>query len=183
MSNVGVVNRIMVSVNDPIESIFNSFQVVKDAFSPLESGMKKAAKDLESCWGQPDFISQLIGGDKNCEARICGVWKKSSNGANSINNVQCVSSDEEKKGFSIKVPIEAVMGMFSPNIENDNKVEVVKKGLKERDVDTEEGSCIKCLQFAVTWSLLVNGFVQAFASPLKSRKKRVQKVGYEDKRG
>ncbi|GLT93192.1 hypothetical protein SLE2022_109940 [Rubroshorea leprosula] len=179
----------MVSVNDPIESIFNSFQVVKDAFSPLESGMKKAAKDLESCWGGSnkkgnhlDFISHLNGGDKKCKVRFCGVRKEGSNGANSINNVQCVSSDEKKKGLSINVPIEAVMGMFSPNIENGDKVEVVKKGLKERDVDTEEGSCIKCLQFAVTWSLLVDGFVQAFASPFKSRNKRVHKVGYEDKK-
>ena len=37
----------MVSGNDPVESFFNSIQVVKESLSPLEVGIRKAAKDLE----------------------------------------------------------------------------------------------------------------------------------------
>ncbi|GLT88904.1 hypothetical protein SLE2022_069120 [Rubroshorea leprosula] len=180
----------MVSANDPIESIFNSFQVVKDVFLPLESGMKKAAKDLESCWGGSnkkgknlDFIAQWNGGDKNRKVETCGMKKKSSQSANGINNVQCVNSDEKKKGLFINFPIMSFMGS-SPNMgdeHNENKAEVVKKGWKEMDVERDEGSCIKCLQFAVTWSLLYNGFVQAFPSPFKLGKKRFGKIGKEDK--
>ncbi|XVE99369.1 hypothetical protein REPUB_Repub03eG0192100 [Reevesia pubescens] len=170
----------MVSKNDPIESISNSIQFIKEAFLPLELGIKKAAKDLESCWGvsndkenNVELIAQLNG-----KVQIFGVKKSSG-----VDNGRCcVGSEERKKWLSIKVPIKAFMGMFSPpNEQNNEKVEVVRKGLKEKDADRDEGTCMNCLQFAVTWSVLVNGFVQAIPSSFKSGRKRIQKMGDEDK--
>lgn len=39
------------SKSDPNKSNLNWIWFVKEAFSPIELGIKKAAKDLESCWG------------------------------------------------------------------------------------------------------------------------------------
>lgn len=181
----------MVSGNDPIESILNSLQVVKGVFSPLELSVKRAAKDLENCLGGSikkgmnfDFIAQLNGGGG--DKKMCFGKKNSSKSGFSTNDVQCVSvtSNEKKKRLSIKFPVKAFMGMFSPNVGNEhggNEVEVVKEGVNERGVERDEASCVKCLQFAVTWSLLANGFVQAFPCPFKLGKKRIQKIGNEDK--
>uniref|UniRef100_A0A5B6ZI54 Putative Mitochondrial substrate carrier family protein isoform 1 n=1 Tax=Davidia involucrata TaxID=16924 RepID=A0A5B6ZI54_DAVIN len=172
----------MVSGNDPVESSFNPLQIVKNVLSPLESGIRKAAKDLEHCWpgsknGADNLglvMSQLNGsGDKSSiKVQKCSVKKKGN---------QCMFSDERKKGLSIKVPIKTFLGFFSQNCaSNGHKVDVSKKGLKERDVGNEDGTCMNCLQFAVTWSVLLNGFVQAFPSPFKSGKKQSQKTGNED---
>ncbi|XP_031257505.1 uncharacterized protein LOC116115495 [Pistacia vera] len=183
----------MLSANDPVESFFNSIQHLKDAISPLELGIRKAAKDLESCMAvhkRNGNNLELNGiGKSSSKIQISSV-KKKSNGINnnSINNRdansggQCVVSEEKKKGLlSIKSPMKTFLGLFSPNLGNGKVGVVSKKGVKERDLDKGDGSCMNCLQFAVTWSLLVNGFVQALPSPFKGGKKRIQKVGDEDK--
>ncbi|XWS56468.1 hypothetical protein CRYUN_Cryun09bG0087900 [Craigia yunnanensis] len=180
----------MVSKNDPTESISNSIQFIKEAFLPLELGIKKAAKDLESCWGvlsekgnKVELIAQLNGSDRNGRVQIFGMKKSNGSFGSGVNNGQCcVGSEERRKGLSIKVPIKAFIGMFSlANGQNNDKVEVVRKGLKEKDVDIDEVSCMNCLQFAVTWSVLVKGFVQAIPSWFKSGRKRIQKMPDEDK--
>ncbi|KAK6234052.1 hypothetical protein QUC31_006458 [Theobroma cacao] len=181
----------MVSTNDPIESISNSIQFIKEAFLPLEFGIKKAAKDLESCWGVSNdkgnnvkLIAQLNGSDRNGKVQMFGVKRRSSGsfGGSGVNNGQCcVGGEERKKGLSIKVPIKAFMGMFLPaNEQNNEKVKMVRKGLKDKDVDRDEGSCMNCLQFAMTWSVLVNSFVQAIPSLFKSGRKQIQKMGDKD---
>lgn len=156
----------MLSANDPVESFLNSIQLVKNVLAPLEFHIRSAAKDFEHCWpGFKNWADDLqVNGSK---VQICSVKKK---------NGQCVVSDERKKGLSIKVPIKTLLGMFSQNCgSNGHMVEVSKKASKERDCVNEDGTCTNCLQFAVTWSLLFNGFVQAFPSPFKSGKKRSQK--------
>ncbi|XP_021896810.1 mitochondrial substrate carrier family protein C [Carica papaya] len=174
----------MVSANDPIESIFNSIQVVKEALSPLEHGLKKAAKDLENRWGvnrnrghNLELVAEFNGGDRNGKVQICGVKKKGSTGA------QCMVGEERKRGLSIKVPFKTLLGVFSQNIGNEHgKVEGIRKESKVKDANKDDnGSCVNCLQFAMTWSLLVNGFVQAFPSPFRTGKKRIQKKGVDDK--
>ncbi|KAK6933319.1 Mitochondrial substrate/solute carrier, partial [Dillenia turbinata] len=172
----------MVTANDPIESLFNSMQVVKDALSPLELNLRKAAKDFEYRWTNNskslgnktsdsfELGQQLNGRDKNSinsKLLVSSVKKKCGN---------CVVNDEKKKGLSIRVPMKTFLGIFSP------KNEVSKRCSKEKTSSsyTEEGSCVNCLQFAGTWSLLVNGFVQAL--PFKSNKKRFQKMGNEEPR-
>ncbi|KAF3433862.1 hypothetical protein FNV43_RR24965 [Rhamnella rubrinervis] len=170
----------MVSANDPIESLFNSIQIVKEAFLPLELSIQKAAKDIECCWAGPknkrnivELTNQFSGGDNNGRVQICGVKNKTGH---------CESVGEErKKGLSIKVPFKALLGKFSQNSGNGHRAEVASSGIKERDLAKEDGSCMNCLKFAVTWSLLVNSFVQAFPAPFKAGKKRSQKTGDEDK--
>ncbi|GAV73479.1 Mito_carr domain-containing protein/EF_hand_4 domain-containing protein [Cephalotus follicularis] len=179
----------MVNANDPIDSIFKSIQV---ALSPLELGFRKTAKDLEACWrvsknkgNNLELSDELRGSVKNGKVQIFNVKKKSTGNRNS-NCGECVVSEERKKGLSIKVPIKSFLGVFLPNIGNvDNRVhnnsngnvEVAsKKGMKKSETGSEEGSCMNCLRFALTWSWMVNGFVQAFPG-----KKRIQKVGDEDK--
>ncbi|XP_059628259.1 uncharacterized protein LOC132271037 [Cornus florida] len=173
----------MMSANDPLESLFNSLQVVKDTFSPLESGIRKAAKDFEHCWSGSKngarnlelFTTQLNGSGRKYSNKVqtCSLKKKGN---------LCVVNDERTKGLSIKVPIKNFLGFFSQNCGNNgHKVDTSKKGLKERDVGCEDATCMNCIQFAVTWSVLLNGFVQAFPSPFKTSKKRFQKAGIEDK--
>lgn len=175
----------MVSANDPIESFFNSIQHFKETLSPIELGIKKAAKDLESCLvadkKNVNNLELVNGNEKN--SKIQTLMKKKGIGNSSgkeCGSGQCVGSEEKKKGLlSIRVPVKTFLGMFSPNF---GKVEVVsKKGVKDKALDKDDGSCMNCLQFAVTWSLLFNGFVQSFPSPFKMGKKRIQKLGEEDK--
>lgn len=176
----------MVSGNDPVESLLSSIQVVKDAFSPLELSIKKATKDFEFPWlsskngrnnggllGQVDSADKSGINGKNNKIHISALKKKTSPPPSSLN-------EERKKGSSIKT----ILGMFSPNCGNaDHKVNVPKERerKKGRDCGKDDGSCLNCLQFAMTWSVLVNGFVQAFPSPFKSGKKRCSKVGNEEK--
>uniref|UniRef100_A0A803P234 EF-hand domain-containing protein n=1 Tax=Cannabis sativa TaxID=3483 RepID=A0A803P234_CANSA len=74
------------AANDPIESLLNSIQVVKEALSPLELSFHKATKDLEWRWAhggakdKKDSVelgTQLGGGDKAGKVQICGSKKRS----------------------------------------------------------------------------------------------------------
>ncbi|KAE9451322.1 hypothetical protein C3L33_16739, partial [Rhododendron williamsianum] len=172
----------MVSGNECVESVFNPFQLVKDVFTPLESGIRKAAKDIERCWpgsknGGSNSLevvtAQLtgVGVSNGNKVRVSSVKKKSC---------QCVVGDERKKGLSIKVPIKAFLGIFTQDCGgHGHKIDTLNKGLKEEVVGVD-GTCPKCFQFAVTWSLLLNGFVQAFPVSFKAGKKPVGKTVGED---
>ncbi|BBG97851.1 mitochondrial substrate carrier family protein [Prunus dulcis] len=160
---------LMLSANDP------------EALSPLELSFRKAAKDFEYCWAGPknkvnavDLVYQFDGVDKNGKAQIFGGKKKAG-------HCVTVGGDERKKGLSAKVPIKALFGKFSQNSGNENRPEVSKSGLTEKESAKEDGSCVNCLQFAVNWSVLANSFVQAFPGPFKFGKKRLQKTSEEDK--
>lgn len=172
----------MVNANDPIESFFNSVQLVKEALSPLELSIRKAAKDFECCWAGNknsrngvDLVAQFSGGDKSGKGQIFGGKKKSGS------KCAAVFGDERKKGLSVKVPTKALFAKFSHNSGNGHRAEVSNSGLGEKDCGKEDGSCVNCLQFAVTWSVIVSSFVQAFPAPFKSGKKRFQKTSAEDK--
>ncbi|CAK9136164.1 unnamed protein product [Ilex paraguariensis] len=175
----------MLSGNDPVESLFNTLQVVKNAFSPLESGIRKAAKDLEHCWpvmkngasSSNGFVTtQNVVGENiqnnNNKFQVCSVKKESW---------QCVANDERKKDLSITIPIKAFFGMFPHNygLNGHNKVDISPS----KDVGTvkEDGTCMNCLQVAVTCSLLLGSFVQAIQSPFETNKKLFQKMNNEDK--
>lgn len=143
----------MVLDNDPVESFFNSIQVMKESLSPLEVGFRKAAKDFEHCFA------------KNKTQGVCLIAQVKDGGDFQICDVK------KKKGLSMKVPLKAFLGKFSQNSEKLNKTQVVKEN---------ESSCSNCLKFSVTWSLLVSGFIQSLPIPFKSVKKRAQKVCDED---
>ncbi|KAI8032739.1 hypothetical protein LOK49_LG01G00567 [Camellia lanceoleosa] len=169
---------VMVSKNDHVESFLNSLQVIKDVLSPIEFGIRKAAKDLEHCWpGSKNranniiegFGTQLNGGgtENGNRVLVCSVKKRSG---------QClVSDDERKKGLSIKVPFKTLLGFLLINCGSNGCKDMLKKGLKE-EVGDDDGTCRNCLKFAVTWSLLLNGFVPAFPSPFKAGKNPFSKV-------
>ncbi|KAK9741500.1 hypothetical protein RND81_03G110700 [Saponaria officinalis] len=177
----------MVSRNDPVESLLNSIQVVKNVFSPIEVGFKKATKEFELTWlgskkdsSNAEFLGQLNSSDsvssrKNSKVHVSTLKKKSPSSPCNVN-------DDGRKGSSIKVPIRSILGMLSPNcVSPDRKVSGVKERSNARDCAKKDGSCLNCLQFAMTWSVFVNGFVQTFPSPFKFGKKRCSKVVDEEK--
>ncbi|XP_074301996.1 uncharacterized protein LOC141633420 [Silene latifolia] len=175
----------MVSGNDPVESLLNSIQVVKDLFSPLEAGFKKATKEFESIWLGSNKVScyaELLGhlnssgkisSNKNCKVHESLLR---------ITPSSCTCCEGGSKSPSVKTPIRSVLGVLSPKCgSSDHKVNVMKKRSKERDYPQKDGSCSNCMQFARTWSLFLDGFVQAFHAPFEFGKKRCSKVVDEGK--
>ncbi|OVA09911.1 EF-hand domain [Macleaya cordata] len=165
----------MVTGNDPVESFFNSLNAVKEALSPLESGFRKAAKDFESCWeGQRNGVKNL---ELFPQFNIV-VEKRNVEGSSvKKKQFQDVFTDERKKGSSTRVPHKTFLGtLFQNSGSNKSKTtELSKKGSRDKGFAKEDGSCVNCLQFAMTWSVLVNNFVQAIPTPFKTGKKRLQK--------
>lgn len=144
----------MVSGNDPVESFFNSVELVKNVIAPLESGFRKAAKDLEHCWP----------GSKNKD----GSNLEFDGGNDRKKKVgQCVVSDDRKK--------QSFLGMFT------ERHDVRRNEVVERDGGKKDVSCVNCLQIAVNWSLLFTGFAQAFPNLFKTGKKRSQKLSNGNK--
>ncbi|CAN0909311.1 Probable S-adenosylmethionine carrier 2, chloroplastic [Linum grandiflorum] len=180
----------MVSRNDPMEQFFNSIQSVKEALSPLELGIRKAAKDFETCWGsggwsnEKGFLNELNCGEAGnrvqSKFQIRSVEKKK----NLCNGCFAGKVEERKRGLSIRVPVRALLGLFAPSLEHQRKGngsgDTLKKRSKGKEMGNGDASCTNCLKFAVTWSVLVNGFVQAFPIPLKNSKKRVAKMEADD---
>ncbi|KAL4189271.1 hypothetical protein AMTRI_Chr08g206140 [Amborella trichopoda] len=180
----------------PVESFLNSLNSMKDALLPFELGIQRAAKELESCWLGPKngtgnmwMLKVPIKEEPDASARNFSV-KKNGHGAgvSCSSSVPSASIDDRKKSFTLKIPIKA-WGTLFPNSGSNSKGEVAKKVSKERVekiastdslCDSSAGkdeSCTTCLQFALTWSLLLNNIAQAIPSPFKSVKKCFQKQG------
>ncbi|KAE8689586.1 Chaperone DnaJ-domain superfamily protein isoform 1 [Hibiscus syriacus] len=172
----------MMSKSDPVGSSLHWIRFIKEAISPLALGIRKAAKDLERCWvvsndktNKFELIVPLngSGSDRNGKVQIFGG--KSRIDVN--NHLSRVDREERTKGLSIKVPINVFVGMFSPENESNNvKVEAVRKGLRGKDVDRVEETCMNWLLFAVTWSTMVNRFAQAIPSSFKSGRKLIREM-------
>ncbi|KAK7277299.1 hypothetical protein RIF29_18450 [Crotalaria pallida] len=163
----------VVSGNDPVESFFNSINGIKEAFLPLEVGIRKAKKDIEHCWLGTVSNKGKVNEIEGSKFQICGVKNKKGG--------ECVVVDERKKELLVKVNLKSLLGVFSQNGGNGIKGEVLKEK-EEVVVAKDEGSCVNCLKFSVTWSLFVNGFLQALPAPFKQGRKRAQEIGYnEDK--
>ncbi|PPD74299.1 hypothetical protein GOBAR_DD28773 [Gossypium barbadense] len=67
----------MMSKSDPLESNPIRIRFIKEVFSPLELGIKNAAKDLESCWGESndkrkkfELIAPLSGSDSDWNSKV-----------------------------------------------------------------------------------------------------------------
>ncbi|KAJ9539953.1 hypothetical protein OSB04_026459 [Centaurea solstitialis] len=138
------------------------------AFGPLESSFKKAAKDFEHRWpgGKNGGKTGEIAMGNEGKVELFGVKKR---------NGQGVVGDDRKKGHSWVFSCKTMSGI------GDRKVVVSKKELDVRDCSKEDGTCINCMQFAVTWSLLVSSFVQAVPGPFRNGKKKIQKRTNGDK--
>ncbi|KAI3965120.1 hypothetical protein MKX01_014051 [Papaver californicum] len=171
----------MVSRNDQVESFFNSLNAVKEVFLPFESGFKKVAKDLELCWlshkngvkyleNFPQFNLLVVETNgKVVESGRSSVKKKKQFG-------DVFMVDGRKKGSSTtnKTFLANLFQNNGSNNKSKTTSELSNKGLS-KEKEKEDGSCVNCLQFAMTWSVLVNSFVQAIPTPFKPGKKRFQK--------
>ncbi|KAI3849946.1 hypothetical protein MKW98_026860 [Papaver atlanticum] len=174
----------MVSRNEQVESFFNSLNAVKDVFSPVESGFMKVARDLELCWlSQKNGVKYLenfpqfnvivveTDGNKVVESGSSSVKKKKQFG-------DVFMVDGRKKGSSTRVTNKTFLANLFQNNGSSNKSKTTSdlsnKG-SSKEMEKEDGSCVNCLQFAMTWSVLVNSFVQAIPTPFKPGKKRFQK--------
>src|ERR1044072_260813 len=143
----------MVSGDNPLDFFFNPISVVvKEAILPLEMGVRKAAKDLQHCRD--------------------GIRNKG-------NEAQLIAFAQENEGGKLQICGQRVFSQHSGNL---NGGQVLGGRLKDKEVTAkEEGSCAKKNQFAIDWSLLANGFLQALPTTFKSRGKRFQEMGDEDK--
>ncbi|KAI3831379.1 hypothetical protein MKW92_049719 [Papaver armeniacum] len=171
----------MVSRNEQVESFFNSLNAVKDVFSPVESGFKKVAKDLELCWlSQKNGVKYLeIFPQFNLVVvETNGKVVESSEKKKKKQFGDVVMVDGRKKGSSTRVTNKTFLANLFQNNGSSNKSkttgELSNKG-SSKEKEKEDGSCVNCLQFAMTWSVLVNSFVQAIPTPFKPGKKRFQK--------
>ncbi|CAL0333413.1 unnamed protein product [Lupinus luteus] len=158
--------------NDPVESFFNSINGIKEAFLPLEVGIRKAKNDFEHCW--LGTIRNKENGVQLIAHEICGVKNQKKSG-------ECVVvGDKRNKGLSEKVNLKSFLGVFSQNVESGNSGDVLNEK-EEVVIAKDDESCVNCLKFSITWSLMVNGFLQGMADPVKPGRKRFQKIGDEDK--
>lgn len=179
----------MVSRNDPVESLLNSIQVVKDAFSPLGAGIRKASKEFEFNWlhAKSSSPNAEVYEHLNNLGDACVNSKNSSRFHSSASKKKntpshCTSNEDKRKGSSIKLPIKTFLGMFSPTCAGaDPKGNVLKEKSKGKEWEKKDGSCFNCLQFAMTWSVFLNSVAQAFPAPFKLGKKRSSKTGDEEK--
>ncbi|KAL9227124.1 hypothetical protein vseg_002857 [Gypsophila vaccaria] len=161
----------MVSGNDPFGSLVNSIQAVKDVFTPLEVGFKKATKEFEVNWlgskrvsSNAELLGQLSSSDSNNSSK------------NYETPVRRTISKDERKGSSEKGPIKLKSGMIWAKCQSSEcKVGVMRERGKGSKCPNE-GSCLNCL-----WSLFINGFVQSFDARFKFGKKRGSKVVDEGK--
>ncbi|GFP82636.1 probable S-adenosylmethionine carrier 2 chloroplastic [Phtheirospermum japonicum] len=164
----------VVTRNDPLESFLNSIQVVKNAFSPLESNFQKAAKNFEHCFNEASKFGNFNGAvdDASNEQLTAQLNLNKKSGQHTVVN----GGDRRKP----KAPIKIFVGIFAEkgesNVHSNLKGNSSKKGLKER-YGNGNGHC---LPFEVALSFLINGFAQAFPRPLK---KRFQKTSNEDNSG
>ncbi|XP_068636428.1 calcium-dependent mitochondrial ATP-magnesium/phosphate carrier protein 2-like [Aristolochia californica] len=154
----------MVSGHDPVESLQTTLHAFETTLRRTvgelcRAGLTNSGSEHEDL-SFPQFIPSGPLNKKSCHDVVLGVDRKS------------VPSSS-----FIRVPLKAFFG----TIFNGRRMDTSKKGLKERNVVQQDTSCSNCLHFAVSWSLLLNGFVQAFPSPIKHVKKCFQRQCFHEK--
>ncbi|KAL0403430.1 UNVERIFIED_CONTAM: hypothetical protein Sradi_1983800 [Sesamum radiatum] len=176
----------VVSGNNPLESFLNSVQVVKAAFSPLESNFRKVARSFEHCFNGVSKNGKLNIGvaDANGELVAARLNVKNKSGQRVVVNGD---GDDLKKG---KVPIKIFVGIFKEEYESNDHCDtnvrhdwveklngnVWKKGLKQRygsDRSRKEDGNGNFLHFEITLPALINGFLQALSNVNVEVKQRV----------
>lgn len=135
----------MLRVNDHVESFFNSIQFAKNALAPLESGIRKSAKEFENFFpGSNNEANnlQLVTGEVN-------VVGDSSGGKDQISSVKKIKG--HCRTGNIKVPIKTLLAMLSQNCgSNWYKFDVLELRSKERNGFQEERTSLHCLQLQKT---------------------------------
>ncbi|KAK4403834.1 hypothetical protein Sango_0752000 [Sesamum angolense] len=181
----------VVSGNDPLVSFFSSVQVVKTAFSPLESNFRKVARSFDLCFNGVSKNGKLNRAvdDSDGELVAARLNVKNKSGHRVVFNGDG-DGDDLKKG---KFPIKILVGIFKEecgsndhcdtNVSHDwvEKLNgnVWKKGLKQRngsDRSRKEDGNGNFLHFEMALPSLVDGFVQAFSNVKVEVKQRVAGV-------
>lgn len=143
---------------DPVESFCNSVQVVKNVLSPIESSIRKVAKDFEQKWSGFKVGVFDVSDDSRSVRR---------------SSESMVGGGEKKERFAVKVPNDVFVGTFWG-----------RKGLKEKNgggtCKKGDGNCFDCSQFVVACSFLMNNFVQTVPGALKVGKKLDHKMSADD---
>ncbi|KAL1552073.1 phosphoinositide phospholipase C [Salvia divinorum] len=180
----------VVSGNDPLESFFNSIQVVRNAFSPIESNFQKVTKNFEHCFSGDSKNRNLNGGLDDASNELVAAQLELNK--KSGQNVDGNGSDRRKR----RVPIKIFVGVFKDrgvnsvhsnvHVSRDDNVKLSRKGLKERYGDHNSGNEDKsfhgnCLHLDVALSFLINGIVQALPRSFKHEKRQAHKISNADK--
>ncbi|XP_047970793.1 mitochondrial substrate carrier family protein C-like [Salvia hispanica] len=180
----------VVSGNDPLESFLNSIQVVRSAFSPIESNFQKVTKTFEHCFNGASKNLNLNAGFDDASDEVVGAQldlnKKSGKHVNGN------GGDRRKR----RVPIRILVGVFKDRgvssvhskvrVSRNDNVNSPREGLKEVYGNESGGNGDKsfhgnCLHLDVALSFLVNGFVQALPISCKQEKRQVPKMSKADK--
>ncbi|XP_011102130.1 mitochondrial substrate carrier family protein C-like [Sesamum indicum] len=173
----------VVSGNDPLESFLNSVQVVKTAFSPLESNFRKVARSFQHCCNgvsQKGKLSRAVD-DADGELVAARLNVKNKSGQRLVFNGD---GDDPRKG---KFPMKILLGIFKEecgsndhcdtNVSHDwgEKLNenMWKKGLKQRYGSGKEDGNGNFLHFEMALLSLINGFLQAFSNVKVDVKQRV----------
>ncbi|XP_031485297.1 uncharacterized protein LOC116254218 [Nymphaea colorata] len=168
----------------PVDSFINSFNVMKEALVPLESGFRQTVKGLESQFLGAKSISSES--DSELFAQLSAATHRTDCGIGSCHTGAPDAAVGEKiRRNSIKVPIKGFGGLVFRKSGGECKSDFSKKKLKDEDGSSsiarkDDGSCANCLQFAMLWSLLFNNFVQAIPGHFKSVKKCFRKQGSQN---
>ncbi|KAK8950474.1 Mitochondrial uncoupling protein 2 [Platanthera guangdongensis] len=157
----------MDSGTDPVESLLRS---VRDAVSPLESGISRAAKDLQSHW----LDSTKKAKENGFPIKFNGPTKKRGAPHETV-SISATSGDEKKGLLSGKIPMKSFLGGLLPKPST-------RSSRGARAKVESDGSCSNCLSFAMAWSLLASNFVQVFPNSIKCFMKCFRKpCGYEER--
>ncbi|PKA48509.1 Protein mitoferrin-like 1, chloroplastic [Apostasia shenzhenica] len=142
----------MVSNPDPVESLLRA---VRDAVSPLESGIFRAAKDLESHW-----MDSRNGNNENVFFGRCNTPSEKRIPRETVATA-AVGEQRKRSLFSGKIPTKSFLGTSFLN----------SSGRSRLTKEERDGSSSNCLSFVMAWSILVNNFMQLLPNSLKCVKK------------
>ncbi|XP_073297473.1 uncharacterized protein [Primulina huaijiensis] len=166
----------VVTGNDPLESFFNSIQVFKSAFLPIESNFRKVV----SCFHGVSENGNLNNSNNNndVELVVAPLNVKRKSGA-SVDQLMVIKVDE-RKGIFTENRANGVCNDDRVGVEDMN-VHSSKKGVKQRfGSDDREKENWKCFHIEVAWAFFINGFVQGIPTPFKSGKTWTQKMSRRD---
>ncbi|KAG9453366.1 hypothetical protein H6P81_006270 [Aristolochia fimbriata] len=155
----------MVSGHDPFESLQTTLHAFETTFRRTVGELYRAGvtssgfEHAELAF--PQFGPSELQKKKSCRDAVLSLDRKS--GATTS---------------FMRVPLKTFLGTFFPD---GRTTDISKKGVKDRNAVQQDTSCSNCLHFAVTWSLLLNGFVQAFPSPIKHVRKCFQRQCFQEK--
>ncbi|XP_068668703.1 uncharacterized protein [Aristolochia californica] len=145
----------MVSGHDPVKSLQTTLHVFETNFHRTVGELCRAgvtnSGSEHADFSFPQFSPSGPLKKKPCHDAVLAVDRKSG-----------------PSSSFIRIPLKTFLGTLFPN---GRRADTSKKGLEGGNAVQQDTSCSNCLHFALTWSLLLNGFAQALPSTIKHVKK------------